>query len=132
MKNFVSLIESAGVIGAGGAGFPSHIKFNASAEYVLVNGAECEPLLRVDQQLMSLYAKEMLAGLNACVEAVGAHSGIIGLKRKYKSAIAALNSELDKYPKLRIHLLENVYPAGDEQYLVYELTGRIVPEGEFH
>lgn len=129
MKDFVSLIESAGVIGAGGAGFPSHVKFNANAEYVLVNGAECEPLLRVDQQLMTVYAKEMLEGLNACVEAVGAHTGIIGLKRKYKDAIAALNSELSQYPKLRLHLLENVYPAGDEQYLVYELTGRIVPEG---
>lgn len=129
MENLVDKIRDAGIVGAGGAGFPSHIKFNASAEYVLVNGAECEPLLRVDQQLMRDYGLEMLEGLDACVKSVGAKEGIIGLKGKYKEAIKVLTALLPKFPALRLHELDNVYPAGDEQYLVYELTGRIVPEG---
>ena len=129
MENLVKLIGDAGIVGAGGAGFPSHVKFNAQAEYVLVNGAECEPLLRVDQQLMRDYGKEMLDGLDACVTSVGAKEGIVGLKGKYKEAIGVLKDLLIHYPKLRLHELDNVYPAGDEQHLVYELTGRIVPEG---
>lgn len=129
MDNLIKNIENSGVVGAGGAGFPSHVKFNAEAEYILVNGAECEPLLRVDQQLMAEYAEDMVVALNACCQAVGAKEGIIGLKKKYYDAIAALNKAIEPYPNIRLHLLENVYPAGDEQYLVYELTGRIVPEG---
>ena len=52
-KDLLSLIKKAGIVGAGGAGFPTHAKLNAKAEYVIINGAECEPLLRVDQQLMA-------------------------------------------------------------------------------
>lgn len=129
MDNFISIIKESGIVGAGGAGFPTHVKFDAKAEYVIVNGAECEPLLRVDQMLMDQEADKILFALNNCVEHVGAKEGIIGLKKKYSKAIESLNKALEKYPKLRLHLLENIYPAGDEQYLVYATTGKIVPEG---
>ena len=52
-------VRDAGIIGAGGAGFPTHVKLNAEAEYILLNGAECEPLLRVDQQIMAMYPEEI-------------------------------------------------------------------------
>lgn len=52
-ENLTALVESAGIVGAGGAGFPTHVKLNAKADTVIINGAECEPLLRVDQQLMA-------------------------------------------------------------------------------
>ncbi len=122
-------IRNSGVIGAGGAGFPTHVKLNASAEYVLVNGAECEPLLRVDQELMHDKASEMVKGLKVAMELVGASKGIICLKGKYKRAIEKLSEAIKDDASIQINELRNVYPAGDEQYIVYNATGRIVPEG---
>lgn len=129
MENFLEKIKAAGVIGAGGAGFPTHVKLGGQAQYVLVNAAECEPLLRVDQQLFCTQTQKILMALDKCVEAVGATSGIIGIKGKYKSAIEAIEKHLPNFPKLSYCELANVYPAGDEQYIVHALTGRIVPEG---
>ncbi|WP_330586763.1 SLBB domain-containing protein [Aminipila terrae] len=128
-KSLTALAEQAGIVGAGGAGFPSHVKYNAKAEYVIVNGAECEPLLRVDQQLMAKEAEKLLAALQLIVNHVGAREGVIALKRKYHDAEAALRALLKNYPKLKLYFLDNFYPAGDEQVVVYEVTGRIVPEG---
>lgn len=129
MDDFIEIIKDSGIVGAGGAGFPTHVKLDAKADFVIVNGAECEPLLRVDQILMDIEAEKILFALDQCVAHVGAKEGIIGLKNKYVKAINSLTKALEKYPNLRIHLLDNVYPAGDEQYLVYVTTGRIVPEG---
>ncbi|MGI6108628.1 MAG: 4Fe-4S dicluster domain-containing protein [Eubacteriaceae bacterium] len=128
-QNLVELARNAGIVGAGGAGFPTAVKLDASCDTVIVNGAECEPLLRVDQQLMVVKAEELLEALNAVVEHTGAKEGVIGLKKKYVPAINRLNSMISKYPKLRLFILENFYPAGDEQTLVYEVTGKSVPEG---
>ena len=128
----LSRVREAGVIGAGGAGFPTHVKLNAAAEYVLLNGAECEPLLRVDQQLMAVYTDEIITGLVAAGEQVQASEAIIGIKGKHKDVIEALSERIkalgfESY--VSIHILPDIYPAGDEHVLVYELTGRIVPEG---
>lgn len=128
-KILTTCVEQAGVVGAGGAGFPSHVKYNAKAEYVIINGAECEPLLRVDQQLMALEAEKLLKALQLIVDHVQASEGVIALKRKYHDAEAALNAHINNYPKLKLHFMDNFYPAGDEQVVVYEVTGRIVPEG---
>lgn len=57
------IVKDAGIVGAGGAGFPTHAKLTEKAEYILLNAAECEPLLRVDQQLMEIYPKEIILGL---------------------------------------------------------------------
>lgn len=127
--NLVDIVKSAGIIGAGGAGFPTHVKIDAEVDTVIVNGAECEPLLRVDQQLMAIRAGQMLTALQAVMDHTKAKAGIVGLKKKYVPAIGALRQELPKFPKISLHIMENFYPAGDEQTLVYETTGRIVPEG---
>jgi len=127
--NLVELVQSAGIVGAGGAGFPTQVKINCTVDTVVVNGAECEPLLRVDQQLMDLEAVKMLTALQAVMDQTHAKEGIIGLKKKYKPAIESLTKELVAFPKIRIHQMGNFYPAGDEQVLVYETTKRIVPEG---
>jgi Na+-translocating ferredoxin:NAD+ oxidoreductase RnfC subunit len=129
MEDLVSAVRDAGVVGAGGAGFPTHVKLGGGCESVLVNGAECEPLLEVDQQLMALYPSRVLEALDAVVRSLGAREGIIGIKDKYREALEALGGEIGGFPSLRLHVLPNVYPAGDEQVLVYEATGRIVPEG---
>lgn len=129
--DLVSIIKEAGSIGAGGAGFPTHAKLTSKAEYILLNGAECEPLLRVDQQLMELFPDEIINGLKAAGEQIQAGKAIIGIKGKHKKVIALLRERiatlgLSSY--MEVMELRDIYPAGDEQVLVYELTKRIVPE----
>ena len=128
-KNLIDIIAQSGIVGAGGAGFPTHVKMNAQAEYVIINGAECEPLLRVDQQLMAVETKKILEALKLVMEQVGASKGVIALKDHYHDAINSFNQLLGGYEGISLHLLENFYPAGDEQIMVYEVTKRIVPEG---
>ena len=88
-------IRHAGVVGAGGAGFPTHVKVDCEVEYVIANGAECEPLLRVDQQLAAVYAKELIEGLRAMMRCTGAKEGVILLKGHYHEAIDALQKLID-------------------------------------
>lgn len=128
-ENLIAQVQNAGVVGAGGAGFPTHVKLNAKADTVIINGAECEPLLRVDQQLMDLQAEKLLTALDLIVDHVGAEKGVVALKEHYYAAAESLKKALPKHPKLGVHLLGAFYPAGDEQVIVYEVTGRIVPEG---
>jgi Na+-translocating ferredoxin:NAD+ oxidoreductase RnfC subunit len=129
--NLLDMVKDAGIIGAGGAGFPTHAKLASKAEYILLNGAECEPLLRVDQQLMAQFPDEIIKGFEAAGRLVGAEQALIGVKAKHKEVIALLRERiavtgLDGYVK--VAELPDIYPAGDEQVLVYELTGRVVPE----
>lgn len=128
-ENLIAQVQSAGVVGAGGAGFPTHVKLNAKADTVIINGAECEPLLRVDQQLMDREAEKLLTALDLIVDQVGAERGVVALKEHYHAAAESLKKALPAHPKLSVHLLGAFYPAGDEQVIVYEVTGRIVPEG---
>jgi len=126
-KEIGTKIREAGVVGAGGAGFPTHIKYASQAEIVIVNGAECEPLLRTDQQLAATEPELLVKGLAAAMKAAGASEGIIALKAKYKAAIAALQPHLKK--GMRIGILRDIYPAGDEPITIWLTTGRRVPPG---
>ncbi|HWT74843.1 MAG TPA: 4Fe-4S dicluster domain-containing protein [Mobilitalea sp.] len=129
--SLLDMIKEAGVIGAGGAGFPTHAKLASKADYILLNGAECEPLLRVDQQLMQLFPEEIIKGFEAAGRLVGANKAMIGIKGKHQEVISILRKQIDALNKsdfVEVKELADVYPAGDEQVLVYELTGRIVPE----
>jgi Na+-translocating ferredoxin:NAD+ oxidoreductase RnfC subunit len=121
-------IQEAGIVGAGGAGFPTHVKLTDIAEVIIINGAECEPLLRVDRQLLTKHAEEILYTLNTLCTTLGA-KGVVAVKTSYKSAIEALQRNISSYNNIEMKLLPDVYPAGDEVVLVYETTGRIVPEG---
>lgn len=126
-QEIVQKVFRAGVVGAGGAGFPTHVKLGAQAEIYLVNGAECEPLLKVDQQLAVQDAALLVRGLELGMLTTGAKEGIIGLKAKYKEAIKVLEPLLR--PNMRIHILQDVYPAGDEVITIWMATGRRVPPG---
>jgi len=128
--SLINRIKSAGIVGCGGAGFPTHVKVNTKAEIVIGNGAECEPLLRVDQQMMAKYSERIVKGLEYVMSITGAKKGYIALKGKYKEAIKNLQIAIRNSSfTIEIFILGDYYPAGDEQDIVYEVTGRIVPEG---
>lgn len=129
--NIVELVRNAGVVGAGGAGFPTHVKISAKVGTVIANGAECEPLLRCDQQMMDIYAEKVVQGLRFAMEATGAKNGIIALKKKYHNAIESLQKVItsSRHQAVSIFTLDNFYPAGDEFVLVNEVTGKLIPEG---
>ena len=121
-------VRNAGVVGAGGAGFPTHVKLEGEAEYVLANGAECEPLLHKDAELTQAYVDQVLRGMELSKEATGASEMIFGIKSKKKQAVAALE-EATPSRNIKIQLFGDYYPAGDEFVLVYECTGRLIPAG---
>ncbi|MBI4700243.1 MAG: 4Fe-4S dicluster domain-containing protein [Deltaproteobacteria bacterium] len=127
-KSIADLVRLAGVVGAGGAGFPTHVKLAAKADTVIANGTECEPMLCADQHLMATEAATVLEGLRLAMQATGAKSGIVAVKRHYHDAVAAFERELGRHPGVRLHLFESFYPAGDEFIVVYDTTGRQVPE----
>ena len=120
-------IAAAGVVGAGGAGFPTHVKLAAQADTVLVNAAECEPLLHKDKEVLRAYGEEVLAGLAIAMEMVGAARGVVGIKGKYQEVIDDLMPRLG--PGMEVVPLRDAYPAGDEFILVYDVLGRVIPPG---
>ena len=120
-------VRAAGVVGAGGAGFPTHVKLATSAEVIIANGAECEPLLQVDRELMSQHLEEVLEGLEAAKKAVGAKRAYLAIKAKYVPLLRRCQAGLASRPWLTIAALPDIYPIGDEQRLVYEVLGRRVP-----
>lgn len=129
--NLIEKIYEAGVVGAGGAGFPSHVKYDCEAEYLIINGAECEPLLQTDKFLMREFPEEILAAAELVAENIGAKKIYFATKKKYTEEIACLKRiiEAEDYQNIELFLMDSYYPAGDEQIMVYEITGRIVPEG---
>ncbi|HMQ56800.1 MAG TPA: SLBB domain-containing protein, partial [Anaerolineae bacterium] len=124
----IDLIKEAGVVGAGGAGFPTHVKAASEAEVVIANGAECEPLTHVDKELIITQAPTVLAGLKSLMESTGAKRGVVGIKGKYTQAINAMRAAIGSDPAVTVAELGNFYPAGDEQVLVYDVMGKVVPE----
>lgn len=128
-EEIVTAVQKAGVTGAGGAGFPTFFKLKARAEIVIANGAECEPLTHVDKELLHHHTAEVIRGLKAVMAATGASKGVIGVKGKYADLVAQLRVAMADSPELSVCELGNFYPAGDEQVLVYDVTGRVVPEG---
>ena len=120
-------IEDCGVVGAGGGGFPTEAKLKAQVPLVIVNGAECEPLLHKDKELLRHEAGAMLAGLKTVMDRVGASEGVVGVKNKYDDVLRALQPVLPA--GTRTFPLSDSYPAGDEFILVHDVTGRVIPPG---
>lgn len=128
-SQIVNAVYRAGVIGAGGGGFPTYVKLRAKVDTIIANGSECEPLLNSDVTMMTRKPEWLLAGLQLAMQATGAQQGIIALKEHYTDAVKAIKKILPKNDKIKLHLLENYYPAGDEFMLVYDVTGKTIPEG---
>jgi Na+-translocating ferredoxin:NAD+ oxidoreductase RnfC subunit len=120
-------VAEAGVVGAGGAGFPTHVKLAAKADTLLVNAAECEPLLHKDKEVLREYAEGVVAGAAAAMQLVGAPRGVIGIKEKYHDVIDLVRAKLPH--GMEVAELRDAYPAGDEFILVYDVLRRIIPPG---
>lgn len=130
-KPQIELIKNAGIVGAGGAGFPTYIKYGAKVDTFIINAAECEPLIDVDKILIQNYFEKVYEGIKTASELLEAKRVVLALKTKYKSAIEVIEQfkKKNNINDFEIYKMDNFYPAGDEQVLVYEITGKIVPEG---
>ena len=129
LNDFARIIREAGVVGAGGAGFPSYVKAASKADTVIVNAAECEPLLQKDQELLARHPEEVLEGLGRLMAATGAARGVVAIKDKHSELISQVKAAIAGLPGVEVKILRDVYPAGDEYCLVYEVTGRLIPPG---
>ena len=125
-QSFLAAVKAAGIVGEGGAGFPSHVKFAAEVATVIANGCECEPLLHTDQHHMLHHAGRIVRALCQLRAVTGADRAVIALKRKHADAAECLRAAIGSMP-VELALLDDFYPAGDEQVLVREVTGRTVP-----
>lgn len=131
IKELSNILQQNGIVGAGGAGFPTYAKLDERAETIILNCAECEPLLRLHRQLLEKHAREIVETFHMIGQTVGAKDIIIGIKKAYKKTIEALNECIGDYEGVRLGLLDEVYPAGDEVVLIYEVTGKVVRPGGF-
>lgn len=129
IKELSNILQQNGIVGAGGAGFPTYAKLDERAETIILNCAECEPLLRLHRQLLEKHAREIVETFHIIGQTVGAKDIIIGIKKAYKKTIEALNECIGDYEGVRLGLLDEVYPAGDEVVLIYEVTGKVVRPG---
>jgi Na+-translocating ferredoxin:NAD+ oxidoreductase RnfC subunit len=119
-------LREHGVVGAGGAGFPTYVKAQSQVEFLIANGAECEPLIHKDAELMKHFPAEILSGMSIMMDATGAAKGKFGVKTKNAEAIEALKHS-NRNDRIEFVLLGDFYPSGDEYELVYTATGRLIP-----
>lgn len=129
LETLTKKMREAGIVGAGGAGFPSYAKLNKSADTIILNCAECEPLLKLHRQVMEKYAYEIMTALEEVADALEVKRVIIAIKASYAKAVDAIKAQLSSFKYIEIGLLPEVYPAGDEVVTIYETTGRVVPPG---
>ncbi|MDD6735399.1 MAG: 4Fe-4S dicluster domain-containing protein [Clostridiales bacterium] len=123
------LVFNAGIVGAGGAGFPTHKKLSKDIKQIVVNAAECEPLMAVDHHILKKHFRALVGTLKDLAEILGADEVIIGIKGKNISLLDKKICKEIEGTNIKIHEIPDVYPAGDEVVLVYETTGKIIPEG---
>ena len=127
-QNLLQQIRAAGVIGAGGAGFPTYMKLDATVEHVIANGAECEPLLQKDRESMLQRRDKFLHGLQILRDLTDATTVTVAVKKKNEDVIEGYQQDL-KANNFESLVYPDVYPAGDEYILVYEVAGRLIPPG---
>ena len=127
--DLLNCIKEAGIVGCGGAGFPTHVKYQGGpVEYLIINGAECEPLLRTDRYIMKHLGERVISAAESVSQLLGAKYCRIALKKTYTEEIKALEDVLDHRSSIvELCKMDSFYPAGDEQTMVYEVTGRVVP-----
>ena len=132
-EEIVSIIKEAGIVGMGGATFPTHVKISPppgkNIDTVILNGAECEPYLTADHRLMLENPEDVVYGLHILMKALEVKIGYIGIEINKLDAIKAIEKEAKKYDNIQVVKLQIKYPQGAEKQLIYACTNREVPSG---
>ena len=132
-EEIIKAIAAAGIVGMGGATFPTQVKLTPppgnKAEYLIINGVECEPYLTADHRVMLEKGKEILTGAQLLMKAIEVNKAIIGIENNKKDAIAHLQQLASQVPGVEICPLQVKYPQGGEKQLIQAITGRAVPSG---
>lgn len=134
-EDFIKAVRESGAIGLGGAGFPTHVKLGydknkVKIEYLLLNGAECEPYITSDYRELMENSDNVLAGIDLIMKKLEIPNAIIGIEEDKLAAIDKLTKLCVRYPNIKVQKLPGAYPQGAEKVLVHSLTGRIVEEGK--
>ena len=134
VSEIIKKVHDMGVVGLGGATFPSHVKLNVpkgkKAEYLIINGVECEPCLTADHRLMLERGEEILVGITIQMKALGVDKAIIGVENNKPDAVAHLAKLAENYPGVSVEALQVKYPQGAEKQLIKALINREVPSGK--
>ncbi|MBR0451114.1 MAG: electron transport complex subunit RsxC [Oscillospiraceae bacterium] len=130
-EQIVDIVKESGIVGMGGAGFPTSIKFapNKPIDAVLLNGCECEPMLTADHRVLLEYADDVIYGLRAMMKAVAAPKGIIVIEDNKPDAIELLQSKVEGFENIEVAAVRTKYPQGAEKMLIKCIMGRQVPRG---
>ena len=130
-EEIVDIVKNAGIVGMGGAGFPTYVKLKPGKpiDAVLLNGCECEPMLTADHKLLLAYADEVIYGLKAVMKAVDAPKGIIVIEDNKPDAVELLKSKVEGAADLEVVVARTKYPQGAEKMLIKRVMGRMVPSG---
>lgn len=130
LNELQGILRENGIVGAGGAGFPTYAKLSEKADTVILNCAECEPLLKLHRQVLETHAQQIFEALDLILKTVNAKRVCVAIKQSYTQTAEAITPFLEFFPNIEICRLPDVYPAGDEVILTYEVTGRVVPPGD--
>jgi electron transport complex protein RnfC len=132
-EEILQRIHDCGIVGLGGATFPSHIKLsipaNKKVEVLLINGAECEPYLTCDHRLMLERSEELMIGIQIMMKALAVQKAVIAVESNKKDAVALLTKLCNEYTGISVVTLKVKYPQGAEKQLIKAVTGRAVPSG---
>ncbi len=133
-KAIVDKINEMGIVGMGGATFPSHVKLNIpqgkKAEYLLINGVECEPYLTSDHRLMMEKGREIMVGITILMKGLNVTRAMIGIENNKKDAIQHMTTLSSEFQGITVHPLKVKYPQGAEKQLIKALVNREVPSGK--
>jgi len=134
-EKLIQSVQDTGMVGLGGAGFPTHVKLSVPAEYsidtLVVNGCECEPYLTTDHRLMLEQPEKLLHGIRILMKALGAKKAIIGVEDNKMDAIESIQKHLSGYEHIEAVAVQTHYPQGSEKLLIKVLLNREVPSGGF-
>ena len=132
-KEIIDKIFAAGIVGMGGATFPTHIKLTpppgTKAEVLIINGVECEPYLTADHTLMLEKTEEILIGIQLLMKAVNVGRAVIGIENNKPDAIKKFKEAVNSYPKIEVQSLKVQYPQGGEKQLIDAVIRRQIPSG---
>ena len=129
IEELKEIARESGIVGAGGAGFPSYAKMTDQADTVILNCVECEPLLHLHKQLLAAHAHEIVQMLDEVRKTMGAKEAVAGIKSEHVNTVRILEEVVAEYPAVRVCALTSSYPMGDEVILIYEATGRVIKPG---